>query len=168
MSHILFGSCIIQNEHFEEMDRVKQYMSKYGINIWIDKEIDFYNDVHIIIAEYNKEKYNHVFCLTSKNQLTNSDDLLFPYDKYTNEELFPNGEDRTTFNKYCEKNLLELGNCLIYFKDVIAPHNLRIFLTEGYNNLFKIIYGNIDDMINDVLEQVKQTHFLDSSIYFIE
>ncbi len=52
-------------------------------------------------------KGNTLFALTSRNQATNSDDLLFPYDKYTNEQLFADNT-RECFSQCCEKNLKTL------------------------------------------------------------
>lgn len=168
MSHILFGDCRILEENYVKFDKVKKYLSDRGIKLYINNEINFYNDIHEILAEQKIDNKRIKFCFTSDNQLTNSDDLLFPYDKFSNEELFLDGDNRNVFKEICMKNLNYFQLSLEYFFKTIEPKEARIFVTEGYDNRFSEIHCNIDVMIKHIFKDVISSHFLDSTIYYIE
>ncbi len=169
MSHILFGTCRIDSENTGKIDIVKRDMSKFGIKLWFDDEIDFYDDIQtMIIEQNNNSEYNYIFCITTNNQPTNSDDLLFPYDKYSYKELFPKGNDRNKFNDYCKKNMNKLHKFFLYFTKIVYPQNIKVFLTEGYDDQFDFLFCSIDEMISHILKQVEESHFLNSTIYHIK
>jgi|LGOV01.1.fsa_nt_gb hypothetical protein len=168
MSHILFGDCIISNENYQKIDEVKFQLSQRGIRLFMNAEINFYSDIQVVLREQSEGDQRQIFCFTSDKQLTNSDDLLFPYDKFSEEELFPDGENRVIFNELCKKNLDDLKQCIEYFLEVIKPQETRVFLTEGYDSQFQVFHCSIDDMINHIFEQVISAYYLDSVIYNIE
>ena len=66
----------------------------------------FYDETKRMLDENAFGDNESRFFITTKNQPSNSHDLLNPWDKYTQEELFPNGEDdREAFNLCCAKTL---------------------------------------------------------------
>lgn len=167
MSHILFGDFMISYENYQKIDKVKQCLSQKGIRLYIDNEINFYSDIQLVLSEQSENKHRQIFCLTTDNQPTNSEDLLFPYDKYSNEELFPNGEERNIFNEFCKNNLEEFKQGIKCILEFVEIKKIRIFVTEGYDNQFEILHCSIDEMINHMLKQVISAYYIDSAIYYI-
>lgn len=98
MSHILFGDFESQIINQDLINKVKEKLLHENILILFDHELDFSQEIEKMLDEHRSGN-THKFCITTTLQEYNSDDLLFPYDKYSNEELFPNGEDRVVFEK---------------------------------------------------------------------
>ncbi len=89
-----------------------------------------------MINENMKKQYHHIFCLTSKNQPNNSDGLLFPYDRYIQTELFLRDDDRTFFNEKCKEIIDDLKYVMSLFLKVNGISCLKLFITEGYDDMF--------------------------------
>lgn len=165
MSHIIFGDFTIDsiNQHMEI--ELKNALLLEGILVYLNEEVDFNIDVVKMLKENSINLNNEVFCITSVEQKYNSEDLLFPYDNYAEDELFPNGEDRVMFEKICLDNLQPLNKGIKKLRDILQPKNLRIFVTMGYDNNFRIIKCSQESMIEDIGKQVITSFNLESKIY---
>lgn len=169
MSRILFGDFKMDNCSLSQLKIVQKYTSEIGVYFWFDKEVDFYNDVQIILKEQTKQENKHTFCITTELQPTNSDDLLFPYYNYSTSKLFPNGDNnREQFNEYCKINLEILRKAFSCFLVLFQPKGIRVFITEGYDNDFKVICCDLEKMIQHIYNQIITSHILDSTIYLLE
>lgn len=168
MSHILFGEFSTELFELELIKKVKLLARSNGLFIYFEEEIDFYSDIQRMLLENNYSQCNYFFYLTSESQPQNSEDILFPYEKYLKTDLFPNGNERGVFNDICRENLNNLLGILIEFVNIFNPNLLRIFVTVGYDDKFKIQKCSIKDMIDDIYSQVISTICLDSKIYEIQ
>ena len=101
MSHFVFGCFNSDVVTSEVIDELKTGAQNRDVFIWFDSQLEFYSDISKMIKEQGG-KGEFLFALTSRNQPSNSDDLLFPYDKYTNEQLFAD-ETREYFSRCCKK-----------------------------------------------------------------
>lgn len=169
MSHILYGD--FYSEYFKPdlIKEVKDYAAKRDIYYWFNDEvIGGDKDINIILKEHSVTKSTSSFFVSSSNQPTNSDDVLFPFDKYNQEDLFPNGyDDRTFFIKACRNNLYIFKDTFNNFIEILKPNNLRVFISIGYNRDFIESNCNIDQMILNIENQVKTHATLSSAIYNI-
>lgn len=164
MSYFIFGSFDLC-ENKNSLQDVKSYGEKKGVYFWYDEEITFYKDITQMCVEQNS--YGNVkFALTSFNQKYNSSDLLFPYDKYTNEELFKD-KSRKYFCQCCKNNLKIVFDCLAKLMEIAIPSRLEIFVVEGYDNVFKRKDCTLREMEEDLLYQIETESFIDSCIYQI-
>lgn len=167
MSHIVFGDfkLDIMNEH--SFEKIKKEAYSKGVLFHFNDEISFYKDISRMIQENAEINNNCTFCITSSNQEFNSDDLLFPYDKYTDNELFPYGDDRKHFEKLCFQNIMILKYAISSLREVLNVSNLRVFVVEGYDDNFTTLKCTDTEMIKDVFEQVINSFNLYSKIYKI-
>ena len=164
MSYFIFGSFDLY-ENKNSLQDVKSYGEKKDVYFWYDEEITFYKDIVKMCIEQNS--YGNVkFALTSFNRKYNSSDLLFPYDKYTNEELFKD-KSRKYFCQCCENNLRIVFDCLGKLVEISAPFHLEIFVVEGYDDIFERKNCTLKEMEEDLLYQIETESFIDSCIYQI-
>lgn len=91
MSHIIFGDFHKSIMSEETINKIKKELYFDNILIYFDKEINFNKEVVQMLAENFNIYNNRKFCITSISQKYNSEDLLFPYDIYSQEDLFPDG-----------------------------------------------------------------------------
>jgi hypothetical protein len=162
MSYFLFGSF---NSTFDKelIEHVKLYANEKNIYIWFGEEITFYKDIHRMLEE-QKSEGNIKFAITSKNQPSNSSDVLFPFDKYDSDVLFSN-ESRDFYNQCCRENIDILFDCL---KKLIVTLHVRqadIFVVEGYDDIFQKKVCNIDKLKQDLLCQIEDKVSIVSCIY---
>lgn len=164
MSYFLFGSF---NALKDEMilQKVKAYAKEKGIYIWFDEEITFYKEIQRMLTEQNSEG-SIKFAITSKNQPYNSSDVLFPFDKFTNEALFAD-KSREFFKKGCRDNIDILFDCLKKIIDSFYFRQGEIFVVEGYDDIFQKKECNIDEMKRDLLLQIEDKVSIDSCIYYV-
>ena len=166
MSHFIFGwfnSAVLGSEITDELKKIAQ---KKDVFIWFDNGIDFYSDISKMIKEQGG-KGKVLFALTSRNQPNNSDDLLFPYDKYTNEQLFAD-KTREYFSQCCKENLKIL---FWYLKEMIQrlqPKLFDVFITEGYDCDFIKKSITLDEMEFDIQQQVLTSFSIESCVYQIK
>lgn len=164
MSYFMFGSFDLSQNKSRIQD-VKLYGKTKDVYFWFDEEITFYSDIAKMCFE--QSSFGNVrFALTSFNQKYNSSDLLFPYDKYTNEELFE-GNSREYFYQCCRNNLNIVYDCLKRLMEISNPSCLEIFVVEGYDDVFQKRRCTLDEMKEDLLSQIESTSFIDSCIYQI-
>ena len=163
MSHIVFGCYDSEMVDSEKICELKRKAQEKGIFLWFDKEVNFYPDVPIMMKE-QQGKIENLFVITSQWQRYNSDDLLFPYDKYTNEQLFSD-ETREYFSLCCKKNLDILFWCLFEMVQSLHPKKFEVFVTEGYDCSFVKKIVDLKDMEADILTQVLNSFFIESCIY---
>ncbi|MCI8670034.1 MAG: hypothetical protein HFI34_11045 [Lachnospiraceae bacterium] len=166
MSHMLFGDFNYKADK-EQKYSLKRNMESNKILLFFDEEVENFKEVTQMLNE-NTKGYNSRFCITSVLQKYNSDDILFPYDKHSDEDLFPNGDDRKHFEKLCYNNLKILQNVIETMKQKLDIDILRIFVVEGYDTNFVLEDCNIYQMINSIYLQIKESFFLESSIYKIK
>ena len=83
-----------------------------------------------------ESKGNTKFVITSKNQPCNSSDVLFPFDKYTNEVLFAD-KSRNFYKKCCRENIDILFDCLKNLINLLHIKQIEIFVVEGYDDNFR-------------------------------
>lgn len=162
MSYFLFGSFNSLEEE-QVIQSIKEYGKAEGVFFWFNEEIDFYEDIFRMCNEQESQK-DIVFAITSSNQPRNSSDLLFPYDKFTNEELFSD-ISRKYFKECCENNLKILFDCLKKLLELFQPNKIDIFVVEGYDDNFQRRECSIDDMFQDIENQVINSFSIDSCIY---
>ena len=166
MSHFIFGcfnSAVLGSEITDELKKIAQ---KKDVFIWFDNGIDFYSDISKMIKEQGG-KGKVLFALTSRNQPNNSDDLLFPYDKNTNEQLFAD-KTREYFSQCCKENLKIL---FWYLKEMIQrlqPKLFDVFITEGYDCDFIKKSITLDEMEFDIQQQVLTSFSIESCVYQIK
>lgn len=168
MSHFLFGDYYSDFFRPENIQYIKAYFEQKGFYIWFNDEIDFYREIKIMLNENCTLKNNIAFGITTELQPTNSSDLLFPYSKYDNKILFPDGDnDRSIFNELSNTNLDVFYGLLLQFIKIMRPKGLRIFVVNGYGNNFEIKKYSCKEMVEDIKNQVRISFFLDSVIYEI-
>ena len=165
MSHIIFGDFCKENINKNTINEIKIKLRMKGLIIDFDKELNRYYDVNKMLVENAVKKRNGVFCITSMVNKLDSEDLLFPYENYSQKELFPNGDDRTVFEKICKKNLELFHSGIKELVRLLTPKTLRIFIVSGYDNNFQIVNCTIEDMIKDIETQVLDYFELDSKMY---
>lgn len=167
MSHIVFGyfDCHLDILTQSIQGELKKIGKNKNILIHFHNELHFYSAILKIIEEQNIQS-NNVFALTSLNQPTNSDDLLFPYDKYTNDELFLD-RTRNKFCKYCNENLDILFS---YLREIIYILNIKSFnliITNGYSDNFIKKNVNLEEIQMDVYNQILTGFSIESCMYII-
>lgn len=167
MSHFIFGT--FDSNNFSEQNTllISNKIEKTNIRVFFNQDIKFCNDLDRML-ENNKCKDHYLFCITSANQELNSDDVLFPYDEYDEDELFQNGDDRSYFNHICEEHLKRLKSVFEQIVVILDAKNIKVFTVDGFDDYFIKSSVNIDGMIADMLEQVKTTFSLKSKIYEIQ
>lgn len=163
MSHFLIGE-FVTNRIIESEQRT--YGNK-DIYYYFNQKTDLCKDVCDTVKENVKLPEHDWFLITSKLQGKNSDDVLFPYDKYSNEELFPSDGDREFFEEKCISNLRLLFESLSQFIEDMNPVDLRIIIVQGYDTVFKEEKCTLETMFEDLQNQAINTYFLDSKIYNI-
>jgi hypothetical protein len=164
MSYFLFGTfnTLYDKKLFQQ---VKTYGQEKDIYVWFNEEITFYNDIQRMLEEQNSNG-NIKFAITSINQPCNSSDVLFPFDKFTNEVLFAD-ESRSFFRKCCRENLEILFSFLKKMIEVLYIKQEEIFIVGGYDDIFQKKMCSIDEMKKDILLQVEEKVFIDSCIYYV-
>lgn len=167
MSHFMFGQFDSDDFLEQTQDRAKKELQNMNLNVFFNQELDFCNDIKKMISE-NGAGICFRFCITSIEQEFNSDDAIFPYEKYSDSELFPNGDDRTAFNEICESNIRVLKQALEKIIEIMQMKNIRLFVVDGYDNSFTTLCCSLDNMFDDILKQVKTSFSLKSTIYEIE
>jgi len=164
MSHFLFVGFITK----QIIRSVKKTYTNKDIFYLFNQKIHFCNDVMKVIQEHKKSRSENWCLITSKLQKTNSQDILLPYDKYSQQDLFPNGADRMVFENTCFDNLNAFHANFLEFMEDIKPFSLRIFVVEGYDNDFTEKNCTLDTMIQDLESQATKTFFFESTIYNIQ
>ena len=121
-----------------------------------------------MLEENHRAGNTDIFFISSYEQPLNSDDVLEVWDRYSNEELFPNGSnDRAVFNECCAESLMRLAAVLGHLIEMLRPTSLRVFLPEDDHNV-PVKRMTVDEMIDDVLQQLTGAlGFIDSAIYDI-
>jgi hypothetical protein len=165
LSHILFGDFSSHYLNTLMINEIKTYAWQRNIYFCLEDENDFFEDVLLMLEENSKNGV--AFYITSKLQPYDSDDLLRPFDKYEQTELFPNGDDRTVFEAKCKENLDLLYDVLKTFRCVFNPKRWRIFVTVGYDTEFVTKRCDLETMMTDILDQMCNTIGVDSTIFEI-
>lgn len=169
MSAFLFGDFYLESLDKEQLKEIKRYFKQKEAYIWFDSEMDFYDGIKTMLQENCYSKNNHSFAITTKRQPKNSHDLLFPWDKYENEELFPPDDyDRKTLQKLCNKNLEIFQDLFVKFLEVICLKCVRVFVVVGYSPEFSVEQFTVQEMIDDLKGQVPDRIMLDPVIYEIK
>lgn len=166
MSHIIFGCFNSDTIGAETIYEIKTKLYEEGLYLWFNDEMDFYPDVLRMIKE-QKGKGESSYAITSQEQRYNSDDLLFPYDKYTNDQLFAD-KTREYFSECCKNNLNILFRCLYEMIQRIQPKNFEVFVTEGYDCNFSNKNVDLEEMEADILKQILTSFSIESCIYQIK
>lgn len=162
MSYFLFGSFDSLKEK-QVIQNIKDYGKKKGVFFWFNEEINFYEDIFRMCNEQHSKK-DILFTITSSNQPYNSSDLLFPYDKFTNEELFSDISG-TYYKECCKNNIKILFDCLEKLLKLFQPNKIDIFVVEGYDTDFKRKKCTLTEMKMDILVQIETESFIKSCIY---
>lgn len=123
------------------------------------------NSILMIFSENNIKTENHcLFMLSSELQPNNSDDLIFPYSKYENDELFIS---RSNFEEKSKENLhrtfCAIEKILLKFK----TNKIVLVITEIYDDKFIINECSMKEAQNDILKQVLDGFYINSTIYNI-
>lgn len=170
MSHILFGDFFSEKTDSLSKEKIRAKLAEDDVYIFFDEQMNFYNDVFQMLAENKSNNSNTSFCLTSINQKYNSDDLLYPFDKYGEDELFPDGTegDREWYEQLCLQNLTQLQNSVTKILEFLEVKFFRIFITDGYDTELDVCCCTIEEMIKDIYRQVTEDIGLNSKIYLLE
>ena len=164
MSYFLFGAFNSVN-NVKKLQQIKANGLENDIYIWFDEEITFYNDIQRMLTE-QKAKGKIRFAITSKNQMYNSSDLLFPFDKYESKVMFADGSGEL-YRRCCRDNLNILFDFLDNMFKAIYIEQLEIYTVQGYDVAFHKKVRVIEEMKEDILWQVEHTQNIDSSIYYV-
>jgi len=167
VSHFIFGTFDPSAFSEQTASLIKQKLDQSNINVFFNQELNFYNDLERMLKNSGGKGHNN-FCITSTCQEFNSDDVIFPYDQYDEDELFPNGDDRSHFNNICGEHIKRLKIVVEQMITMLNPTNIRVFIVDGFDDCFTKSSINVDGMIADILEQVKTTFSLNSKIYEIQ
>ncbi len=165
MSHIVFGECNATNKAIELFREKISQINNNEILFWSGDGVNSHSEIHQMINENGGRKGNHIFYFTTINQPPNSDGLLFPYEKYSQKELFPDNNDRIFFEKKCQEVLskfIEIIEIMLYTTDI---DNIRIFIAEGYDNEFNEKKCTTNEMMKHLLQEIKTSFSIDSVIY---
>ncbi len=164
MSYFLFGKFeLIKDSNF--IDTVKSYGEKRGVYFLFDDEITIYDEIFRMCDEQAIQG-NTTFAVTSLNQPSNSSDLLFPFDKYTHDELFPDNTNEV-FETYCRRNIECLFECLKALGEIGCFTPLTILVVEGCDDNFEKRTCTFEEMEDDILLQIGNNGYIDSCIYCI-
>lgn len=166
MSHIIFGCFDLDTIDSETFSELKKEVGEEDILLWFGDETNFYPDLSRMVREQG-EKAGTLFAITSQRQRYNSDDLLFPYDAYTEDELFTD-KTREFFSQCCKNNLKVLFWCLHRMTQKPWLNNLKMFIVEGYDCEFLKKTLDLEEMEFDILAQVLTSYSIDSCIYQIK
>lgn len=164
MSHIMFG-VMKSSKNSEDL---KKYMKiRYPtINILTGKDVQNDDNIMKMLKNNILDINNYYqFLFTSKLQPFNSDDLLFPYSKFSNEYLFCKKEN---FVNEATKNLNFTFEMLKSFSLYASALELKIFVTETYDDNFEVNKCSFDEMKENILKQVLNGYYISSSVYIIE
>ena len=164
MSHIVFG--IFSVSEFNQIDLLKQQLNSIGIILHIN-DFDFYKDIDVMLNENNAIDAIR-FCLTTQTQPCNSEDLLIPSFDSNDDNLCCKTDNRTEFNQMCLNNLNVLKHALNFIINNSYVSNVKVFITEGYDDDFDLKECTIDDMIKDIYLQVINHLSVDSTIYTVK
>lgn len=164
MSYFLFGTFnVLQNE--KNIQKMKLYGREKDIYIWFDDEIAFYEGIQRMLIE-QKSLGSIKFAITSKEQPYNSSDVLFPFDKFTNEDLFAD-KSREHFKKCCRNNISILFNYLNQLIESFQISQMEIFVVEGYDDNFFKKECDLEGVKGDLLLQIEDRVSIDSCIYYV-
>ena len=164
MSYFLFGAFNSVN-NVKKLQQIKANGLENDIYIWFDEKITFYKDIQRMLTE-QKAKGKIRFAITSKNQMYNSSDLLFPFDKYESKVMFADGSGEL-YRRCCRDNLNILFDFLDNMFKAIYMEQVEIYIVEGYDVAFHTKVCGIEEMKEDILWQVEHTQNIDSSIYYV-
>ena len=164
MSHFVFGE--FQTE--QRMDCSQEWIGDLLFSY--NQGIDFFDGIFKMICAHGELSKSEriVFCITSENQLKNSDDVLFPYDKFPDQMLVHEGTGRMDFVRLCRDNLKLLRNGLRDFIEKYRPARLRVFVSDGYEPEFECANTTLEEMLDDLEAQVIEDFFLEAKVYEIE
>lgn len=167
MSHIMFGLVDSCNFNTDKSYVIEQNGDiNDGIYFLTGSDIPNLNTILTMFSENNIQTENHcIFMLSSELQPHNSDDLLFPYSKYENDELFisPNNfEDKSKENLHTTFCAIE--KILRKFK----THKILLAITESYDNNFIYNECSMKDAETDILRQVLDGYYIESAFYSIQ
>lgn len=163
MSCYLFGTFDVFEQKIK-INELVEYAKNKDVYFWFSEK-NIPNEIKEMCIEQNINGKMSFF-VSSANQPTNSSDLLLPFDKYTNEELFRD-KSRKFYKQCCKDNLSILFSCLQYMIALLKPAKLEIFLTEGYDNNFLRKKCTLNDMKEDIYRQIIVDAECDSSVYQI-
>lgn len=171
MSSYLFGDFFSEKADAFWRKKARDELVKDGVNIFFDDEMNFVNDELLqMLKEHSSDHSNISFCLASVEERINCEDLLFPFDVYTQEELFPDGTEgsRERFNQLSLENLNTLKNAVAKMFEVFEPQSFRLFVDEGFDTGgWKVYRCTREEMIQDIYRQVTDEGILDEKIYLL-
>jgi hypothetical protein len=76
--------------------------------------------------------------------------------------------NREAFNRSCEENLKPLRETLVCLIEMLKPEDLRVFLTDAYDNNVPVMECTVGEMIQDIVRQLTGIGgFFDTCIYLI-
>lgn len=165
MSYFLFGAFNAVHDE-KQLQQIKANGIENDIYIWFDEEITFYKDIQQMLTEQNA-KGKIRFAITSKNQMYNSSDLLFPFDKFESKTMFADGS-RELYRRCCRDNLNILFDFLDKMMKTFYMEQIEIYIIEGYDVVFHKKVCSMEEMKKDILWQVEEKVFIDSCIYYVQ
>ena len=138
--------------------------------LWInDCCVQFLNSKEITS---NSLLYNFVnaesicFTLTSKDQPSCADDLLYPFDRYDHDIIFPNGdEDSSKFLEMCKEQLQILVNVIQHLCDILSAKKILLIVSEYDSDDLDRYACDEHGLLAQMFEQVSSTGIYKSAVY---
>ena len=137
----------------------------YTLNQSSGKNDSFYEDIQRMLIE-QKAKGKIRFAITSKNQMYNSSDLLFPFDKFESKTMFADGTGEL-YRRCCRDNLNILFDFLDKMFEIFHMEQTEIYIVEGYDVVFRKKVCSMEEMKEDILWQAEYTQDINSGIYYV-
>ncbi|MDO4721068.1 MAG: hypothetical protein Q4A78_10440 [Peptostreptococcaceae bacterium] len=166
MSYYLFGSFSSKHRSDEQIRLLRETLKSRGVFVHLDEDLDwakparedlFWGDVKEVLKEHPCSHPYH-FTFSSADQPCNGHDMLFPWDRYSFEELYPNGtDDRSTFME-CAAQILDrtkwaLQQLILYFQ----VREMRVFIDGGFDNTFEVVSCTLEEMFEELKRQMWET-----------
>lgn len=166
MSHFIFGTFCLDETKKYIVEDLKEELSAWGIILTVN-EFPYFEDISRMLNENLYASDVTKFALSSVRQPYNSDDILYPYDKYSNQELFDDSDNQIKFKELCLNHLNVLKKIINTINDNPYTTKVQIMISEGYDNHFLTQYMTVEEMVRDIYSQVISSFSLESKIYLI-
>ncbi len=135
-----------------------------------DNIVSFQKNTSFIRSSFSDVQINDelltAFTITSQSQPYNSESIIYPYDDYSHEELFPMGDDNVDrFLEICKTKLTALKKILNTLFEQFEPDEIFIIVSDGDDDGYEVLNCNVEQFIDELYRQVKKTGIYKSQTY---
>ena len=125
--------------------------------------------IHSFLSKGQSDGKSIVFSITSKSQKFYSENILYPYDDYSHEELFPMGDDNVDrFLEICKAKLIALKKVITSFVEQFELAEFIITISDGDDEEYEVFDCNIEQLINELYQQVEKNGIYKTLSYRIK